>query len=202
MIAQQKEDEEGEGGSRQGSPRMLRAAAEAAPYGKRANNLAAAAEAEAAIASAETMGRAASQLLVRHGHTAVVSGSVAVVFGGVRNGRTSNELLSVRFRDLAVSPLPATGAPPPARHSHAAAVERAGMLVSGGIDNTRIFGDVYHLAIPSLVWSRLRLPSVPPSPSRSAPPPSNLASPPGVLIHASGFSAAPVQARPRDRVDG
>ena len=139
------------------------------PRGSVAAAAAAAAAAEQ-LEAACVAGRAAFAQLLRHGHTSVVSGHVAIVFGGLREGRPTCDLLGVRFRDLAVSPLPATGAPPAERHAHAAALSTEGMLVCGGIEASRIFDDAHLLAIPGLHWSTIRLRGVPraPPPARAS----------------------------------
>ena len=134
--------------------------------GRQAATAAAATSAEKQFAGAFAAARDSLRLLGRHSHTAAVAGGVALVFGGVHRGKPS-DLVSVRYRDLAVSQLPATGTPPAPRHGHAAAISSGSMLISSGTDGARIFGDVHLLSLPSLAWSTLRLPAVP----RILPPP-------------------------------
>jgi hypothetical protein len=122
---------------------------------------AASAVAEADLEAACRAGRASFALLQRQGHSTVVSGSVAIVFGGIHSRAAKNDLVSVRFRDLATALLPSSGTPPPARHSHAATFGAGGMLVCGGLNAGRIFDDVYHLSIPQVAWSTIRLPAIP-----------------------------------------
>ena len=133
---------------------------------------AAAARAADDLERACSVGRQAFKLLERSAHSAVVSGQVAIVFGGLKRGAPSADLVSVRFRDLATALLPASGMPPPPRHSHAATACGGGMLVCGGIQEKRILDDVCHLSIPQLAWSRLRLPSHQPSRPLAPPNPS------------------------------
>lgn len=127
----------------------------------------AAALAEADLSSACAAARASLGLLQRHSHSTVVAGSVAICFGGVHRARVSAHLVSVRFRDLAVSLLPAQGSPPSPRHSHAAVIGGGGMLISGGLDAGQIFDDVHHLSIPNLEWSTPRLDAHPTSDATS-----------------------------------
>ena len=54
--------------------------------------------AEAELAAAVRAGRRSFALLQRYGHTAVASGVVAIVFGGMYAGAASASLISVRDR--------------------------------------------------------------------------------------------------------
>ena len=136
-------------GSPTGSPRGRRAAAASA--------------AEVDLDRAVAAGREAFALLRRHSHTAVVTGTVALVFGGRVKGQPTNSLAAVRFTDLATSEPMTQGAPPPARYAHAACADGAGMmLVCGGLHNERIYDDAHVLSLPSLRWSQLRLPHTAP----------------------------------------
>ena len=138
--------------------------------GKASDRIKAAAVADQAdddLAKGVEAGRLAFALLQRYNHSTVTIGSVAVVFGGIQNGKPTSQLCSVRFRDLATSLLAANGKEPEARYGHAACVDSAcGMLISGGATPHKIFDDVHCLTLPSVTWSTLKMPSIPKGPPK------------------------------------
>ena len=184
-----------EASSPPGSPRSEKSAASAAKPAQptqRGSAFAAAARAAAAeteLQAACMAGKAGFSLLQRSRHTTVVTGTVALLFGGMVRGKASADLISIRFRDLATSVLPvAHGSPPAARHSHAASTGGGGMLVCGGIEAGRIFDDIHLLAIPQLAWSSLRMPNV--KPARSLTPTSEMKQ--QLSLHRHGHAVAPL----------
>jgi hypothetical protein len=133
---------------------------------------AAAAEAEDAARRARLVRAAleAHRLLVRHSHSAVALGGMAVVYGGLVGRLPSDALIGVRHADLSTTALEVDGTSPGARYGHAAAPCLSGMLLCGGVGERGMIDDAYLLETKPLRWSRLRLPtsSIPtPLPARA-----------------------------------
>lgn len=101
----------------------------------------------------------------RHGHSAVVYGDSMLVYGGLSNLKSLNDLWRWSWRDKRWFKVRTKGKSPGYIHGHSAILAFDSMFVFGGERNGRMTRAVWRLNLANMVWHKIRPKGPQPSPT-------------------------------------